>query len=381
MWGGHFGKKSTNLTIKEIKRDDVSDNLILISTKAGDCNYTFGSVYGPNHDHESSFYTTLTNTFISMGNNNVILGGDWNATWDNSRVGKNLDVINMADIPSYIRSNSMADTLKLTDPYRIFYPNKRDFTFMPTAMQQRNRSRLDFFLVSKTLSNSLANCTIPNSTNGAIFDHKQIFLGFRRGKKLTNEVLRDHIFVEEESNIYVRVSVFKCCNLLHATITENLTEIRREHELRKLGSILSKLKIVRDLEISFAELGRDDRLEMRIEGIKAEIRDEYANIPDINFFISLNLSCSPDFFFEMLIMGIKNNSLTYQAHVYKWRKAKIQKLNDEIKELKKDFRINVNQLLEMEHELAAVIEKDLKRELAQLKTFDRLNNEKVTPPL
>ena len=78
--------------------------------------------------------------------------------------------------------------------------------------------------------------------------------------------------------------VFKCYNLLHATITENLTEIRREHELRKLGSILSKLKIVRDLEIRFPELGRDDRLEMRIEGIKAEIRDEYANIPDTNCF-------------------------------------------------------------------------------------------------
>ena len=262
---GILVKKGTNLTIKEIKRDDVSDNFILISTKAGDCNNTFSSVYGPNHDHEASFYTTLTNTIISMGNNNVILGGDWNATWDNSRVGKNLDVINMADIPSYIRSNSilkMADTLNLTDPYRIFYPNKRDFTFAPSAMQQRNRSRLDFFLVSKTLSNSLANCTIPNSTNGAIFDHKQIFLGFRRGKKLTNEVLRDHIFVEEERNIYVWVSVFECY-LLHATITENLTGIRREHELRKLGSILSKLKIVRDLEISLAELGRDDNANRR----------------------------------------------------------------------------------------------------------------------
>ena len=94
-------------------------------------------------------------------------------------------------------------------------------------------------------------------------DHKQIFLGFRRGKKLTIEVLRDHIFVEEESNIYVRVSVFKCYNLLHATITENLTEIWREHELRKLGSILSKLKIVRDLEISLAELGRDDNANRR----------------------------------------------------------------------------------------------------------------------
>ena len=200
-----------------------------------------------------------------MGNNNVILGGDWNATWDNSRVRKNLDVINMADIPSYIRSNSilkMAYKLKLTDPYRIFYPNKRDFTFTPTAMQQRNRSRLDFFLVSKTLSNSLANCTIPNSTNGAIFDHKQNFLGFRRGKKLTKEVVRDHIFVEEESNIYVWVSVFECY-LLHTTITEDLTEIRRELELRKLGSLLSKLKIVRDLEISLAELGRDDNANRR----------------------------------------------------------------------------------------------------------------------
>ena len=63
---------------------------------------------------------------------------------------------------------------------------------------------------------------------------------------------------------------------------------------------------------------------MRIEGIKAEIRDEYANIPDINFFISLNLSCSPDVFFEVLIMGIKKNSLTYQAHVYKRRKQKFK---------------------------------------------------------
>ena len=44
------------------------------------------------------------------------------------------------------------------------------------------------------------------------------------------------------------------------------------------------IKNVIDLEIRFPELGRDDRLEMRIEGIKVEIRDEYANIPDTNCF-------------------------------------------------------------------------------------------------
>ena len=49
----------------------------------------------------------------SLCNENIILGGDWNATWDNSRVEKNLDTLNMVDIPSLIRSNTiikMAET-------------------------------------------------------------------------------------------------------------------------------------------------------------------------------------------------------------------------------------------------------------------------------
>ena len=36
--------------------------------------------------------------------------------------------------------------------------------------------------------------------------------------------------------------------------------------------------------------------------------------------------------------------------------------------------------MERERELAAVIEKELKSELKHMKKFDRLNNEKITPP-
>ena len=107
-------------------------------------------------------YDRLTNNITAMGNENVILGGDWNATWDNSRADKNLDVLNMTAIPSYIRSNAvlkMSGKLKLTDPYRIFYPDRRDFTFIPSAVGQNNRSRLDFFLVSESVSDKLVNCT------------------------------------------------------------------------------------------------------------------------------------------------------------------------------------------------------------------------------
>ena len=88
------------------------------------------------------------------------MGGDWNATWDNLHADKNLDVLSMMTIPSYIRSNAilkMSEKLKLTDPYRIFYPDRRDFTFIPLAVGQNNRSRLDFFLISESVSNKLAN--------------------------------------------------------------------------------------------------------------------------------------------------------------------------------------------------------------------------------
>ena len=61
-------------------------------------------------------YEKLKKEVDSLCNENIILGGDWNATWDNSRVEKNLDTLNMVDIPSLIRSNTiikMAETLRI----------------------------------------------------------------------------------------------------------------------------------------------------------------------------------------------------------------------------------------------------------------------------
>ena len=123
-------KKEIDCTIKNTICDTINDNFILLSIQIGKCNITIGSIYGPNHDDESDMYDRLTNNITAMGNENVILGGDWNATWDNSRADKNLDVLNMTAIPSYIRSNAilkMSGKLKLMDPYRIFYPDRRQF--------------------------------------------------------------------------------------------------------------------------------------------------------------------------------------------------------------------------------------------------------------
>ena len=66
----------------------------------------------------------------------------------------------------------------------FFYPTKRDFTYIPAILQNTNRSRLDFFCISKTLINKVGNCTIDGALSSTVFDHKGILLDFRKKANL-----------------------------------------------------------------------------------------------------------------------------------------------------------------------------------------------------
>jgi exonuclease III len=93
-------------------------------------------------------YDNLQRDILSLKNKTLILGGDWNASYDCSPVNENIDILNMANIPSLRRSNRIRDLctdLDLTDSYRHLYPNNRVYTFVPSGDRQLNRSRLDFF--------------------------------------------------------------------------------------------------------------------------------------------------------------------------------------------------------------------------------------------
>jgi exonuclease III len=109
-------------------------------------------------------------------------GGDWNTTVDANPVRLNIDTINMVDIPSRRRStwlNRTCTSLKLSDPYRFFYPERREFTYIPNAQAHNNRSRIDFFQISDDLLLSCKNCTIAHHLDSMLFDHKSVRLSFR----------------------------------------------------------------------------------------------------------------------------------------------------------------------------------------------------------
>ena len=41
-----------------------------------------------------AFFDTLKQSIKDIRNDNVIIGGDWNATWDNAGVNLNIDIVN-----------------------------------------------------------------------------------------------------------------------------------------------------------------------------------------------------------------------------------------------------------------------------------------------
>ena len=56
---------------------------------------------------------------------------------------------------------------------------------------------------------------------------------------------------------------------------------------------------------------------MEIEGVRAEIRLAYEDLPDLNFIVNLELQCNKATFFETLSSNVKNITLGHQAWVFK----------------------------------------------------------------
>ena len=96
-------KKSLNLEVLDILRDE-DNNLILCKFWQNNNIFIVGSIYGTN-DNNPLFFANLKNMIELLSGPNIqsipiILGGDWNATIDNSNLESNIDVINMRNIPS-----------------------------------------------------------------------------------------------------------------------------------------------------------------------------------------------------------------------------------------------------------------------------------------
>jgi exonuclease III len=374
-------KKTVQLQIISEHRDNRGNILGLKVNLDGEMDLALVSVYGPN-DNDPSFYANLRNILNELDCVNMVVGGDWNSTWDSSPPNSNIDIINMVNLPSRFRTEKVleiANIFGLTDPYRLLHPNRAEFTYTPNAIANNNRSRIDHFLVNRDLLPVIKSCEIEHGRLTKLFDHKSINLKLGKNKTpVDRNKISDGILDNPIVGIVVDVSV-KEAYLNHCNRDTTPPYIVRPIKL-EIGRVFSKLKTASELEMqNLLSEEIDNEMVVRINSLRKEAADISEMLPDQEFFESLILNCNPDLFFEGLIHSIKNEILSEQSKIYKIRKAKKVHLLKELERLKKNFFANRDQIFETERRLDSLIENDLKEELNKFEKFKLLNDEKITP--
>jgi len=381
-----INKKFCNSNFSVIRKvASVDCNLLGLHVSINRREYFLVSLYGPNHDNEIVFYDLLSNHLRDF-NCPIIIGGDWNATLDTSEVAHNIDTVNMRNIPSRIRSeciNDIAIQFSLVDPFRSANPETKEYTFIPSSLNENNRSRLDFFLISHFLCNPSTICTIPHSLTSTYFDHKPVLLSIKGKKRGTRSVIKDTVIKSEDVTFYVKKSIFECY-LQHWVPGNNLDgTVTRAEEIQEKLLIIGRISVLLE-EIKNAESrnvleGPNNFVELTIAGKRAEILLLFEDLPELEFFENLSCSHTPKVFFETLVCCIKNSVLMHQCNIFRLKNLKRTELTKRIRGLKKSFAENTAEILRFERTLSLLEESILKDELLHYKKFENLNNEKITP--
>ncbi len=78
-------------------------------------------------------------------------------------------------------------------------------------------------------------------------------------------------------------------------------------------------------------------------------------------------------------MTIKSISLSSQYNFYKIKNINKMQLKQRIKKLKEKYIENQMEIFELEGRLSNIVNNDLKNEFKNVRNFEKLNDEKITP--
>ena len=188
-----------------------------------------GTVYGPNTD-DPLFYDCLLDQLVKMGNNDILLSGDWNILLNPEIDGTNYKHVNNP-INRQKVLKIMSD-LNLFDIWRDSNICKRMYTWKrKLASGNIQMGRLDFILVSETL---LGNCRKESIVPGFRSDHSAVDVTL-----VFNEVKRGRTFWKFNSTLLKNINYVKEIKLVILNVKkqyaaspynlEMLNEINNKH--------------------------------------------------------------------------------------------------------------------------------------------------------
>jgi exonuclease III len=260
---------------------DQTENMIILHCKILCLNLVMGAVYGPNGT-DRTFFNTLNKILSENSGIPILLASDWNTTWCNADPVDNIDVRNMARTPNQINGRLLAELsakYNLTDPFRLLYPEKIQFSYSPFGSVRKNKSRLDFFVMSSCLATYIKDCGIAEYKINKLFDHNHINLTL--GKKGGN-----NLKIPQLNNTFLNDSLLKMSVELSAlqVYSKTLDENAFPDTVNTVRDTVNKLtKIVLDcvkLREKFAlEDENPDRL-LLLDQLFIEFGNVRAGVPE-----------------------------------------------------------------------------------------------------
>jgi hypothetical protein len=257
----------------------------------------------------------------------------------------------MQNIPSRERSGQVkriADKYNLTDPYRFFNPNKREYTYIPNAINNRNRSRLDYFLINQTMIPDINGTNIEIGRLTTLFDHRCISLN--TGKKrvpIDRNKISDNIIDNPTFELLVKLTVKE--TYLNNADPESLPRYTINTLRAEISRVHIRLKRAVDIELEMLKNNMVTDIKINeISALLSEASDIAETLPDINYFENLVLRVEPDIFFEGLIFAVKNEVLSKQSAIYKIKHFRKKSLAAQIEIQKKNFALNSEEIFRQE---------------------------------
>jgi exonuclease III len=368
---------NNSLSFAELaRREDTDENYLLLRIRIRGSIVIIGAIYGPN-TVDNDFFERLQNDIRSLGNYPVILAGDWNATYSCLPVEANPDCLNMANLPNVRHSiliNNLCDNLNLLDPYRSLEPHGRTFTYCPRAAGATNRSRIDFFLISDTLLDTVAECTALESLQSSMFDHKAILLKFsgRQQAGVTNNI-KYRTISDPDTDILIQISITECFIIY---------QDRPRNERNNLMSLIGRCM----------QLLRDAGPDLRHYNLSFNTVEEYENrntcLAEINLIFesqewrdikNYNINIEEDLFFEMILNNVRNDLISYQIFLNRTMFRQKKVLRDRIKTLSINFQVNYQDIAAAEKLLQRISEDEIEAALYNHPVFEHINGEKMSP--
>ena len=262
------------------KVEKMHDRILALTVTLDENNLTIFNVYAPSTNNDvTSFIAHLSEKVNECHSFFKMVCGDFNTVIDNK-----LDIISgEKHLSSLVKSfNKFKDECSLTDVWRSFNPETKEYTWSRKSIGAFVARRLDYIFLN---DNAMNKASETNIFSVATSDHRGVYVNLKctdssRGPgyyKFNNTLLRDKIYVEK-MNGFIDTCLVNLVNenpqqkweLLKLKIKEETMQYSKYRSMKTKNNNLQKIHQLNNIEAQLSQDPNSNELQRKRDNLKLE---------------------------------------------------------------------------------------------------------------